>query len=103
MRRAISKIGEKSEEVEGEDAIFVALPLRWGRARSPTRHSLSSREGLVQASRFGDGAVGVNVQIVSPLTSILSYRGERRYFAGLFSRQLSWGSCVCLLIADGNA
>jgi hypothetical protein len=27
MRRAISKIGEKSEEVEGEDAIFVPSPL----------------------------------------------------------------------------
>jgi len=26
MRRAISKIGEKSEEVEGEDAIFVPFP-----------------------------------------------------------------------------
>jgi hypothetical protein len=32
--------------------------------------------------------VGVNVQIVSPLTSILSRRGERRYFAGLFSERL---------------
>ena len=51
------------------------LPLRWGRAR-----------------------VGVNVQIVAPLTSILSpvlperlragrHQGERRYFAGVFSEQ----------------
>jgi hypothetical protein len=42
-----------------------SLPLRWGRVR-----------------------VGVNIQILSPLTSILSHQGERRYFVGLFSRQI---------------
>jgi hypothetical protein len=31
--------------------------------------------------------VGVNIQILSPLTSILSHRGERRYFVELFSNQ----------------
>jgi hypothetical protein len=38
------------------------LPLRWGRVR-----------------------VGVDLQIVFPLTSILSLRGERKYFVVLFS------------------
>jgi hypothetical protein len=42
---------------------FLTLPLRWGRVR-----------------------VGVNVQIMPPLTSILSHRGERRYSVGLFFR-----------------
>jgi hypothetical protein len=36
---------------------------------------------------WGRGRVGVNIQILSPLTSILSHRGERRYFVGLSSRQ----------------
>jgi hypothetical protein len=30
----------------------------------------------------------VNIQILSPLTSILSHRGERRYFVGFFFRKL---------------
>jgi len=42
---------------------LIPLPLRRGRAR-----------------------VGVDVQIMSPLTSILSLRGERRHWAELFSR-----------------
>jgi len=38
-------------------------------------------------SPFGRGRarVGVDVQIMSPLTSILSLRGERRYWLELFS------------------
>jgi hypothetical protein len=37
--------------------------------------------------RWGRGRVGVNIQTLSPLTSILSHRGERMYFVGLSSRQ----------------
>jgi len=47
------------------DSVYP-LPLRWGRVR-----------------------VRVNIQILSPLTSILSHRGERRYFVGLFSVQFT--------------
>jgi len=38
-------------------------------------------------SPFGRGRVrvGVDIQIISPLTSILSLRGERRYWLELFS------------------
>jgi len=35
--------------------------------------------------RGGRGRVGVNIQILSPLTSFLSHQGERRYFVGLFA------------------
>jgi alanine racemase len=38
--------------------------------------------------------VGVDVQIMSPLTSILSLRGERRHWVELFSRQLLSGVSI---------
>ncbi len=103
MRRAPSKIGEKSEEVREEDAIFVPSPFDGGgRGRRRAIACLPGKAWCRQAA-LATARRGWMSKSCSPLTSILSHRGERRYFAGLFSRRLSWRRSVCLLIADGNA
>jgi hypothetical protein len=57
-----------------------------GRGRQARRMKIDSIYPL--PLRGGRVRVGVNIQILSPLTSILSHRGERRYLIGLFSEQL---------------